>query len=64
MQLVILTGHLLGFCQGAGWQLPKAEARDKLWETSGVLWGGNLAMNVTANGAGRIAGYRVLAFYP
>lgn len=30
--------------EGAGWQLPKAEARDKLWETSGVLWGGNLAI--------------------
>ncbi len=31
---------------------------------AGAEWGGNLAMNVTANGAGRIAGYRVLAFYP
>lgn len=33
--------------EGTGWQVPKAEARDKFWETSGILWGGNLAI-VTA----------------
>lgn len=30
--------------EGAGWQLPRKEARDKPLETSGVLWGGNLAV--------------------
>lgn len=33
--------------EGAGWQLPKSELREKLWETKGMLWGGNLAI-VTA----------------
>lgn len=33
--------------EGAGWQLPKSELREKLWETKGTLWGGNLAI-VTA----------------
>jgi muramoyltetrapeptide carboxypeptidase len=30
--------------EGAGWQLPKAEARARAFEAKGVLWGGNLAM--------------------
>lgn len=30
--------------EGAGWQLPKSELREKLWETKGMLWGGNLAI--------------------
>lgn len=32
--------------------------------TAGADWTGNFAMNVTPNGTSRIAGYRVLAFYP
>jgi len=31
---------------------------------AGADWSGNLAMSVAGNGTGRIAGYRVLAFYP
>ncbi len=31
---------------------------------AGADWSGNFAMSVAGNGAGRIAGYRVLAFYP
>lgn len=30
--------------EGTGWQLPRDEAREKPLETSGVLWGGNLAI--------------------
>jgi muramoyltetrapeptide carboxypeptidase len=30
--------------EGAGWQLPKAEARDRAFTAKGTLWGGNLAM--------------------
>ena len=30
--------------EGTGWQLPRAEARDKLLQAKGVLWGGNLAI--------------------
>lgn len=30
--------------EGTGWQLPKAEARDKPLKADGVLWGGNLAI--------------------
>ena len=30
--------------EGTGWQLPRAEAAAKPWQTKGVLWGGNLAM--------------------
>lgn len=30
--------------EGAGWQLPRGEVRDRAFEASGVLWGGNLAM--------------------
>lgn len=30
--------------EGTGWQLPRDEARDKPLQTSGVLWGGNLAI--------------------
>jgi muramoyltetrapeptide carboxypeptidase len=30
--------------EGAGWQLPRAEAREKAFQTKGTLWGGNLAM--------------------
>jgi muramoyltetrapeptide carboxypeptidase len=30
--------------EGAGWQLPRTEAREKPFEAKGVLWGGNLAM--------------------
>ena len=31
---------------------------------AGADWTGNFAMSVAGNGAGRVAGYRVLAFYP
>lgn len=31
---------------------------------AGADWSGNFAMSVAGNGTGRIAGYRVLAFYP
>lgn len=30
--------------EGTGWQLPRAEAREKPLQAQGVLWGGNLAM--------------------
>jgi muramoyltetrapeptide carboxypeptidase len=30
--------------EGTGWQLPKAEAVERPLQTSGVLWGGNLAI--------------------
>jgi muramoyltetrapeptide carboxypeptidase len=30
--------------EGTGWQLPRAEARERPFETRGELWGGNLAM--------------------
>jgi len=30
--------------EGAGWQLPRAEAREQAFQTKGILWGGNLAM--------------------
>lgn len=30
--------------EGTGWQLPAAESFAKPWQTSGVLWGGNLAI--------------------
>jgi muramoyltetrapeptide carboxypeptidase len=30
--------------EGAGWQLPKAEARERPFTARGVVWGGNLAM--------------------
>lgn len=30
--------------EGTGWQLPKAEARETLWQAEGILWGGNLAI--------------------
>ncbi|WP_167784577.1 LD-carboxypeptidase [Ramlibacter rhizophilus] len=30
--------------EGAGWQLPRAEAREKAFHTEGVLWGGNLSV--------------------
>jgi len=30
--------------EGAGWQLPRTEARETAFETKGTLWGGNLAM--------------------
>jgi muramoyltetrapeptide carboxypeptidase len=30
--------------EGAGWQLPRAEMREKAFQTKGTLWGGNLAM--------------------
>jgi muramoyltetrapeptide carboxypeptidase len=30
--------------EGTGWQLPRAEARDKPFIAKGVLWGGNLAI--------------------
>lgn len=30
--------------EGAGWQLPRGETRDKAFEAKGMLWGGNLAM--------------------
>ena len=30
--------------EGAGWQLPRPEARERAFEAKGVLWGGNLAM--------------------
>ncbi len=30
--------------EGAGWQLPRAQAQDKPLELKGVLWGGNLAI--------------------
>jgi len=33
--------------EGTGWQVPKAEAPEKLWRAEGTLWGGNLAI-VTA----------------
>lgn len=32
--------------------------------TAGGDWNGNFAMSVAGNGLGRVAGYRVLAFYP
>jgi muramoyltetrapeptide carboxypeptidase len=35
---------VLGRGQGAGWQLPRSEARERAFEAQGVLWGGNLAM--------------------
>ena len=35
---------ITGQGEGAGWQLPRGEARDKAFETKGTLWGGNLAM--------------------
>lgn len=30
--------------EGTGWRLPRAEARERPFETKGELWGGNLAM--------------------
>jgi muramoyltetrapeptide carboxypeptidase len=30
--------------EGAGWQLPRSESRERAFEAKGVLWGGNLAM--------------------
>lgn len=30
--------------EGAGWQLPAAEAQASAWQDKGVLWGGNLAI--------------------
>ena len=30
--------------EGAGWQLPRSEARSRAFEAHGTLWGGNLAM--------------------
>jgi muramoyltetrapeptide carboxypeptidase len=30
--------------EGAGWRLPRPEAREKAFQTKGTLWGGNLAM--------------------
>ena len=30
--------------EGAGWQLPRAEAREKAFHTRGQLWGGNLSV--------------------
>jgi muramoyltetrapeptide carboxypeptidase len=36
--------------EGAGWQLPKAEARERAFEAKGVLWGGNLAMIASLTG--------------
>jgi muramoyltetrapeptide carboxypeptidase len=30
--------------EGAGWQVPRAESRERAFEAKGVLWGGNLAM--------------------
>jgi muramoyltetrapeptide carboxypeptidase len=30
--------------EGAGWQLQRAKAREKAFQTKGTLWGGNLAM--------------------
>lgn len=33
-----------GAGEGTGWQLPKAQARDKPFKTHGPLWGGNLSV--------------------
>lgn len=30
--------------EGTGWQLPRAESRDRVFHAKGKLWGGNLAM--------------------
>jgi muramoyltetrapeptide carboxypeptidase len=30
--------------EGSGWQLPKAEAREKPWQATGTLWGSNLSV--------------------
>lgn len=39
-----------GAGEGAGWQLPRAEAREKAFQTHGTLWGGNLSVLVSLVG--------------
>lgn len=39
-----------GAGEGTGWQLPRAEARDKAFHARGLLWGGNLSVLVSLVG--------------
>lgn len=39
-----------GAGEGTGWQLPRAEAREKPWRAHGTLWGGNLSVLVSLVG--------------
>ena len=39
-----------GAGEGTGWQLPKAEAREKSFHARGTLWGGNLSVLVSMVG--------------
>ncbi|MFD0667386.1 LD-carboxypeptidase [Ramlibacter sp. MAHUQ-53] len=39
-----------GAGEGTGWQLPRAEAREKPWRAHGPLWGGNLSVLVSLVG--------------
>ena len=39
-----------GAGEGAGWQLPRAEARDNAFQARGLLWGGNLSVLVSMVG--------------
>ncbi len=39
-----------GAGEGTGWQLPRAEAREKAWRAHGPLWGGNLSVLVSLVG--------------
>ena len=41
--------------EGAGWQLPRAEAREKPLNTRGLLWGGNLCVLVSMVGTPYLA---------
>jgi len=44
-----------GAGEGAGWQLPRAEAREKPLHTRGLLWGGNLCVLVSMVGTPYLA---------
>jgi muramoyltetrapeptide carboxypeptidase len=44
-----------GAGEGAGWQLPRAEAREKPLHTRGLLWGGNLSVLVSMVGTPYLA---------
>ena len=44
IMLACFEDLVAGQGEGAGWQLPRAEARNEPFNAKGVLWGGNLAI--------------------
>lgn len=50
IMLACFDDLLQGQGEGTGWQLPKAEARERAFRTEGLLWGGNLSVLCTMVG--------------